>query len=211
MEMPPTSRAGRVELRGSLRDAPPDARPSGAPNPLDRASVTVMLRARKPAAPSAQMLAAKPAVERTYLTREEFAEQHGADPAEVAAVERFALDAGLIVLQADLAHRAVVLEGTIAALSAAFEARLEMFDIGGALFRGRTGTMTIPEALAPIVQGVFGLDERPQARAHFRWLSTVQPAAVKPSASSSWAAATLHPISKRTSLISVLPFPAFRA
>jgi kumamolisin len=136
-----------------------------------------MVRARTSADATARRLAEQSPADRTYLTREQFAERHGADPEDVAAVERFALDAGLIVLQADRARRAVVLEGTIAALSAAFEAQLQIFDIGGALFRGRTGTMTVPAALAPIVQGVFGLDERPQARAHFRSLKSPRPAA----------------------------------
>lgn len=119
-------------------------------------------------AKAATFAAAAPA-ERRYLTREEFAAQYGADPADVSAVERFALDADLIVLEASLARRAIVLEGTLAALSTAFEVQLALFSAGGQTFRGRTGTITIPAALEHIVQGVFGLDERPQARAHFRW------------------------------------------
>ena len=172
-----TSLAGRVEIRGSLRHAPLDAEPTGAPDANDRTSVTVMLRPRTPAAHLAQHLAQLPPAQRTYLTREEFVAQHGADPNDIIAVERFALDAGLIVLQADVARRAVVLDGTLAQLSAAFGARLEMYSAGGHSFRGRTGAMTIPAELGPIVHGVFGLDERPQARTHFRWSSRSRPAA----------------------------------
>lgn len=139
-----------------------------------------MLRPRASSAPVARALADKPPAARTYLTRAEFSAQHGADPADVLAVERFALDSGAIVLEADLARRAVVLEGTIAALSAAFEAQLTMYVVDGQTFRGRIGVMTIPETLAPIVRGVFGLDERPQARTHFRRLSTARPAANPP-------------------------------
>ncbi len=35
-------------------------------------------------------------------------------------------------------------------------------------YRGRTGTLTLPSELDGVVTGVFGLDGRPQARAHFR-------------------------------------------
>jgi len=34
--------------------------------------------------------------------------------------------------------------------------------------RCRTGALEIPAALENIIEGVFGLDNRPQARAHFR-------------------------------------------
>jgi kumamolisin len=176
METPSTSNSGRVEIRGSLRRAPTDAKPAGAPNPHDRTAVTIMIRPRTPSTKTAADFAKTPPSSRRYLTRDEFTTQHGADPTDVIAVERFALDAGLLVLEADLARRAVVLEGTIAALTAAFGVKLELYSIDGQTFRGRTGTMTVPAALGPIVSGVFGLDERPQARAHFR-RATVRPGA----------------------------------
>ncbi len=176
MEKSPTTKAGRVEIRGSLRHAPANATSTGVPNPNDRASVTVMVRPRSPSSTTAAALADTAPAARRYLTRDEFAEQHGADPTDVIAVERFALDSGLLVLEADLARRAVVLEGTIAALNAAFGVKLDLYSIGSQTFRGRTGTMSVPESLGPIVSGVFGLDERPQARAHFR-RATVRPAA----------------------------------
>jgi len=147
------------------------------PEPADRTSVTVMLRPRSPSGPLAAKLARAEPAARHYLTREEFAAQHGADPTDVIAVERFALDSGLLVLEADLARRAVVLEGTVAALEAAFGATLQLYRVGGQTFRGRTGSMSVPAALGPIVRGVFGLDERPQARTHFRWLSGAAAAA----------------------------------
>ncbi len=137
-------------------------------SPADRTTVTVMLRPRTSSVAYAAQLAITPPVARRYLSRDEFSAQHGADPADILAVERFALDFGLLILEADVARRAVVLEGTLEALSAAFEAQLETFSQAGFRFRGRTGVMTIPQALGPIVRGVFGLDERPVARTHFR-------------------------------------------
>ncbi len=135
-----------------------------------------MIRPRSPSSATAAKLAKAAPAARRYLTRDEFAEHHGADPTDVIAVERFALDSGLLVLEADLARRAVVLEGTIAALNAAFGVKLQLYTIDGQTFRGRTGTMSVPASLGPVISGVFGLDERPQARAHFR-RATVRPAA----------------------------------
>jgi kumamolisin len=176
METPsPTS--GRVEIMGSNRIAPAHAQPAGLPDPAERTSVTVMLRPRTASDAAAAALANVEPAGRRYLTREEFAAQHGADASDVLAVERFALESGLLVLEADLARRAVVLEGTIAALETAFGVTLEMYRIDGRMFRGRIGTMSVPTALGPMVQGIFGLDERPQARAHFRWQARAAAAA----------------------------------
>jgi kumamolisin len=168
METPPTSPAGRVEVPGTLREAPRNAQLTGTPDPNERTSVTVMIRPRSSSAAKAAELATQAPDERHYLTREEFAALHGADPADVIAVERFALNAGLLVLEANLARRAVVVEGTLGALTAAFEATLVTYAHETGTFRGRTGTLTVPAALGSIVLGVFGLDERPQARTHLR-------------------------------------------
>ncbi len=159
---------GRVVLKGSERAAPANAISAGAPDPSERDSVTVVVRPRKSSRQAANALAAVAPSKRQYPTREEFVAQHGADPVDVAAVERFALDAGLLVIEASLARRSIVLEGTVAALEAAFGTKLVMYRAGNATFRGRTGVLTLPSALESVVSGVFGLDERPQARTQFR-------------------------------------------
>src|SRR5262249_25984671 len=43
----------------------------------------------------------------------------------------------------------------------------------GGSYRGRTGSIHVPTEIHDIVEGVFGLDNRPQAKPHFR---TYQPA-----------------------------------
>src|SRR6516164_1989615 len=54
-------------------------------------------------------------------------------------------------------------------LSRAFETKLDRYQHPTAgSFRGREGTLTIPSDLAAAVEGVFGLDNRPQAKPHFR-------------------------------------------
>ena len=86
------------------------------------------------------------------------------------AVQRFSIEADLIVLEADLARRTVVVEGTVRALERAFGTELRLGRVGTETFRMRSGTLTVPQQIGAVVSGVFGLDERPQARSQFRRL-----------------------------------------
>jgi kumamolisin len=165
----------RSEVPGSERVTPERARLSGVPDMSERTSVTLVLRPRTGAQAKVREFVALAPELRAYVSRETFAQTYGADPADVAAVERFALSAGAIVLEASLARRSIVIEGTLGELALAFEAKMFTFTVGDVEFRGRTGALTVPAELGDIVLGIFGLDERPQARAHFRRL--LRPAA----------------------------------
>ena len=102
------------------------------------------------------------------LTSEEFAERFGADPVDLQAVADFATQAGLRVEETDAARRIVVLSGSVEQMNKAFGVALQKCEEGGRTFRVREGSISVPEAIGGIVTGVFGLDERPQARPHFR-------------------------------------------
>jgi len=107
--------------------------------------------------------------ERRYLTREELAASHGTSPEDIAKIAAFAQVHNLAVSHASEPRRSVWLAGTVAQMSAAFGVQLQEYDHPqGGTFRGRTGPIMIPAALEGIVVGVFGLDNRPQARPHFR-------------------------------------------
>ena len=58
--------------------------------------------------------------QRQYLSRDEFAQHHGAAAADIAKVAAFAKAHGLAVVESSAARRSVVLSGTAAALSEAF-------------------------------------------------------------------------------------------
>ena len=164
----------RVPLGGSERQPRTGAREVGVPDPNERIRVSVLVRPRSPLEElaSRKEMGSTPPRERQYLTREEFAARYGADPADVAKVEAFAHQHNLTVVEASLARRTVVLSGTIAALSAAFEVRLANYEHPEGTFRGRTGPLMIPSELAGVVQGVFGFDNRRQARPRFRQAQT---------------------------------------
>lgn len=155
----------RAIVPGSERRLPADASRSGDIDPNEIVAVTVIVRAPRPFESAREPV----------MDRAAFAARFGAQRDDIAAVERFALAHGLIVTSADLARRSVVLEGTVAALGDAFGAKLALYGNGAQNFRGRSGPLTVPADLAEIVVGVFGLDDRPQARAQFR--RAIRPAA----------------------------------
>jgi kumamolisin len=83
-------------------------------------------------------------------------------------VKGFAQQHGLSVVQAHAARRTVVLAGTVAQFNQAFSIELQRYEYPGGTYRGREGVIQIPDELGPIIEAVLGLDNRPQARPHFR-------------------------------------------
>jgi kumamolisin len=145
------------------------AREVGPANPDERLEVSVRLwsRAGKKPALSAEALA-QPLEQRKLLTRDQLEKQHGADPASIRQIEAFAQAHGLSVVEASAARRTVVLSGTVATMNAAFGVELKQFEHPNGTYRGRTGPVQIPAELQDTIEGVFGLDNRPQAKPHFR-------------------------------------------
>jgi len=159
----------RVRIAGSERATLHGARLVGPANPQERIEVTLLLKpASSSALPSLERAGNVKPHERTHLSREEFEAKHGADPKDVAKIDAFAHEHGLDIGEVNLAGRTVVLSGTVQALSDAFNVTLHMYDHPSGAYRGRTGAIEIPGELEDIVQGVFGLDNRPQAKPHMR-------------------------------------------
>ena len=158
--------ASRVPLSGSERFPRSGARQTGTPDPNEQIQVSIRLRLRTSLATlkSSNALGATLPKDRQYLTREEFAARYGADPADVVKVEAFAHQYNLTVVDVSLPRRTVVLSGSIANVSAAFGVTLANYEHSEGNFRGRTGPIMVPSDLAGVVEGVFGLDNRPQAR-----------------------------------------------
>ena len=95
----------------------------------------------------------------------------------MTAVAHYALDAGLTVISLDSARRAAHLRGSLrdaaAAFGATMEGRFQTVD-GSGEYRARSGALTVPTALGGVVTGVFGIDDRPQARPHLRRQAAAQ-------------------------------------
>jgi kumamolisin len=162
----------KVPIRGSERHPLPQARVVGSPDPEERLDVTVLVR-RKPSdeelgAVLTNMDARLPS-ERSYFDREELAAAHGADPDDLARVKAFAYEHNLDVGQESLARRTIVLSGTVADLSSAFGVELANYEYQGDTYRGRTGSIKVPDDLRSIVEYVSGFTTQPAARPHFRF------------------------------------------
>jgi kumamolisin len=175
----------RKAVAGSAKKMLPKAIAAGNVDPNNRIQISVLVRSRPTAGGSvraraaerqeAMDIGAKLPEERQYLSREEFAAQRGADPDDLAKVDAFAHAHNLTVVPSNLAARTVKLEGTIRDLTAAFRPKLKKYKLGSKVFRGRTGSLSVPGDLADIVVGVFGFDNRPVATPKYRRLDETKP------------------------------------
>ncbi|GBF08164.1 peptidase S53 propeptide [Deinococcus aerius] len=152
-------------LPGSVRTLPQGAQATGVPSPGDTVEVTLRLRAPRPLTPLE--VAAAP------LTREAYTRTYGASEDDLGRVEAYAHSRELSVVEASVPRRTVIVRGTVAQVEAAFGVRLGLYELGGRTFRGRSGPVLLPADLIGVVEGVFGLDDRPQAGPRFRLAAPV--------------------------------------
>jgi kumamolisin len=164
--------SSRYTIPGSEKSALPGAHALRDADPDERFDVTVRLRARSRlrGVEDGGVQDDRLPGQRQYLSRETYEASHGADPKDLAKVAAFAQDHKLVVVESSAARRSVVLSGTSASFGAAFGVSLQHVEHDGGTFRGRSGSISVPGELAEVVEGVFGLDNRPQAEAHFQRL-----------------------------------------
>jgi kumamolisin len=157
---------GFTPIAASERDPLEQATRVGPTDPRSEMTVSVIVRRRgssDPAERIAEIARSEPALRR-HLSHEEFEAQYGADPEDLDKVESYAQQAGLTVEESSASRRTVVLRGTAQAMSQAFDVELADYEhprLGR--YRGRIGTVAVPDELAGVVQAVLGLDNRRQA------------------------------------------------
>jgi kumamolisin len=157
----------KVALAGSHREPVKGARPSRPVADNEIISATMVLR-RRTRIESPESFAFSGPHARKHHTREEFGVLHGADSADIRAVEAFAHEYGLTVTQSSQARRSVVLSGPAESIQPAFGVTLHHYTSPAGTYRGRTGPVMVPEEIADMVTAVLGLDNRPVARPHLR-------------------------------------------
>ncbi|MDA8347396.1 MAG: S53 family peptidase [Pseudomonadota bacterium] len=158
----------RVALPGSRREPLPGARALRPAAAEERLEVTVMLRPGGAELWQVRLEKLARGARPAPLTREAFAEMHGASESDLDAVGAFAAAHGLAVLVRHPARRTITLGGTVQQMNAAFGVELWQFEHAGGTYRGLHGPVLVPTELADCVVAVLGLDNRPQARPHFR-------------------------------------------
>ena len=104
------------------------------------------------------------------VSRAEYKKHHTADPDALKQVKAFAREFNLKVEDDPTAaiRRTVQLTGTAADIQTAFEVELNQKTIDGVEYRVREGGIRLPQSLVGSVLAVLGLDNRPQAKPHFR-------------------------------------------
>ncbi len=150
----------RVPLKGSTRKAFDASRLPGlvsAAQEGEPITVSVLLPRKAPLDPTVR------------LTRAQFAEKHGADEQSEQVVRAFAREFGLSVEKpSEPGRRVLYLTGSPAAMEKAFGVTLQSHPTTTGVLRLREGKITLPEEVAPHVEAVLGLDNRPQAKPHCR-------------------------------------------
>jgi len=149
----------RQFLAGSEK---PDFRAAAEKPATGRVSVSVILRRKAP-------LPAR-ALTTQRMTRSEYSRTYAADKSDIALVRKFAEAFRLKVASESPERRTVVLTGSVSAMQKAFGVALKLADLDGVTYRIREGVIQIPASLSGIIIAVLGLDDRPQAKPHFRVL-----------------------------------------
>ncbi|GAB3626345.1 peptidase S53 [Pandoraea terrae] len=169
-------------LPGSDRAVARGAKIAGQCDPHETIDVVVTLRRRDEPIFRAlvrDMAAGEPAAQ--PLSRAAFSKRFGASDDDLAKLAAFAAQHGLTMARVDTAACTVVLRGAIAQFQQAFDVTLHQYDYhASGQFRGRTGPVHLPDELRDVVTAVLGLDNRPQARPHFRIRPPFRPAATPP-------------------------------
>lgn len=180
MTVPAEGNSPRIALSEAAHAAPTGATALGPMPPQQIISVSVIVKRRKPLDVNA--------LQGRVLSREEFDRDYAADPADFTKVRHFAEQHGLAVDEgaSSLPRRTMVLKGPVEAMNRAFGVTLHQYEevINRETGRRRQyhayqGTITMPAEHADAVQAVLGLDARPLARPHFRYLNVAQRATAK--------------------------------
>lgn len=156
-----TKKDSYVSLPGSGKVAPRASAETTGLSPDQTMEVTVRIRRKAPIELHLQS--------GQRFSREDYAKMFGASDEDIAKVEAFAHEHQLAIAGIEKGRRSVMLRGSVGDFEEAFKVKMACYrGSDGHTFRGRGGEINIPEELNGIVDGVFGLDDRPHARPMFK-------------------------------------------
>ena len=168
--MSPDRQVRLVPLPNSDHSAPLNCRQVGKTSATQQLTVTVVLKRAQPLDVAA--------LKGRQLSREEYLNTHGATQAAMDQVRTLAARHGLTLVHEDRAARRVWLRGTAQQLEQTFGVQLNDYEHtapppAGSYFHSFTGKISVPEPESAVIETVLGLDTRPIARPHIRWLSQI--------------------------------------
>jgi kumamolisin len=165
----PKKISGHVSLKGSARKIPP-GKNLGMTNLNNVIEVTVRVRRKNSIEDYVKSMAEG---KNKVINQEEFDKRFGASEKDITMVEAFAQQHDLTVVSSSVARRSIILRGSVKDLSDTFGVYLSDYQhTDGKVFRGRMGEIKIPAQLEHVIEGVFGLDDRPAARPMFHMVKS---------------------------------------
>jgi kumamolisin len=164
----------------------PKARLIGKADANETVQVTVIVRRKQgaPPLPDQDYWMRTPPGRRKFLSPDEFAAQYGAEQKDIDTVADFGRSNGLTVLEAHAGRRSVILTGTVAQMNAAFGIDMQYYEApsprpsrytlgtGAAptqTYRGYSGAISLPQAVADLAEVVAGLDNRRTGGRNITW------------------------------------------
>jgi kumamolisin len=154
----------RVQLANSAHRIPPTATALRKTSASKWIEITLGVRRRVDLPDLSALDRVKPA-DRKYMTHDELGAQYGSADDAVARVKTFAQEHDLSVIRDEPISARMTLGGTVANMSDAFGVTLFDYqdpDLGQ--FHARTGTVSVPAAIAQDVTGVFGFSNQQHLR-----------------------------------------------
>lgn len=134
---------------------------SAAPS-TDYVNIRVNLGLRNAAQAAQQALAVSTPGSPTYrhfLSATQFRQQFAPTQADITAVQRFLRSAGFAIVNTPANRHFVAAEGTVAQAQSAFGTTLGEYAVSGMTLRSPESAVSVPVALAGVVQSVVGLDQ----------------------------------------------------
>jgi len=120
--------------------------------------INVTIRTRRKRSIEAALKAGK------IIDHDTYEKLYGTASEDFDAIEAFAQEYHLTIVERSAPRRTVVVTGTISDFEAAFQVHLSNYiNDDGVIFRSRVGTIHIPANLEGIIEGVFGLSNQPHA------------------------------------------------
>ena len=168
--MSPERQVSLVPIPNSDHPAPRNCRHVGKTSATQQITVTVLLKRAQPLDLAG--------LKGRHLSREEYLNAHGATQQAIDQVRTLAARHGLTLVHEDRAARRVWLRGTAQQLEQTFGIDLQDYEHtapppAGRYFHAFTGAMSVPEPESAVIETVLGLDTRPIARPHIRWLNQI--------------------------------------
>jgi kumamolisin len=166
----------RAAIKGSERAAVPGATEVGSVDIYEKIELSLVLRPNSDSLPALRRLINESSTSRgepkrrPYLSREEFGRSYGANTEDIVLIKNFAGENNIDLVETGAPRRTIKLSGECGKLCNLFGIELKRYQHPRTkgTFRGRIGPLYAPAEVSPVIQAVLGLDDRPQAKTHFR-------------------------------------------